>query len=93
MKVKFDTKKKVASMGLVIGAVLYIAFFMNRLYSDWATLVTAFFTPSVSGLALLITLAKYVMVGGDVGTYFKSWVLTIAIIFGIGVAMGWIGVV
>ena len=78
-------------MALVAGVLLYIVFFRERLYSDWAILFKGLFSPSVSGLALLITLAKYVMVGGDVGSTFKGAIITIAIIFGLGLVMGWIG--
>jgi hypothetical protein len=93
MRQQFDTKRKLASVALVAGVVIYIAFSMERFYSDWATLVAGLFAPSVSGLALLITLAKYVIVGGEPGTYFKGAIVTVAIIFGIGIIMGWIGII
>jgi len=85
---KFDSKRKTAAMVLVIGTLIYVLLFIDRLYADWTRLVVSLVSPSVSGLALLIGLANYVLIGGEAGRWFKSILLTIAIIFGIGIIMG-----
>ena len=93
VKHKFDSKRKMASMVLIVGTLLYVFLFIDRLYNDWSRLVVSLVSPSVSGLALLIGLANYVLIGGEAGRWFKSVLLTLAIIFGIGIVMGWVGIV